>query len=249
MPEADTLYIKEFTPAPLQVSLVRSKRKTLAISVYPDLSVEAISPLASSTGDIVEKILKRRRWILRQQAYFKKLQSLAEPQLSLNGAETFYLGKQYRIKIYPCDQDRHASLQGRYLQVPVPDAKEHEIARIRITEWYRTRAKDYLSKRFEKVLSNHQHLKLPEVHLRVTLMKTRWGSCTASGTITLNPLLVLAASDLIDYVIVHELCHLKHPNHSKSFYQLMDKIQPDWKERKAKLDSFGAKLKSYPSPF
>lgn len=246
------LLISDFKPTPLEVTLIRSKRKTLAISVYPDQSVEAISPLESSPEEISGKILKRSRWIKRQQKYFKTLQAQEQSQLSLSGSEIYYLGRQYRLKYYTCDQNlpnQRALLKGKFLEVPSPDSADSETTRNRISDWYRWRANDYLQKRFVRQSEELSYLDLPASKLRIALMKTRWGSCTAKGSITLNPLLILASSNLIDYVIVHELCHLKYPNHGKKFVAILSQVLPDWKSRKAQLDTFGAKLKSLPSPF
>ncbi len=243
------LVIHDFKPQALEVAHKRAKRKTLAISVYPDQSVEALSPLDSSEQEVIDKILKRRRWIIRQQKYFKQLQASEQPGLIVTGAELHYLGRQYRLRIYSCDQGKKAALHGRHLDVPVEDRKDQGTVKKRISTWYRERANNYLTKRFQQHCIQYAHLDFPKPTLRISLMKTRWGSCTAKGTITLNPLLVLMPSNLIDYVIIHELCHLKHPNHSKAYYNLLTKTYPEWKVRKASLDTFGAKLKSIPSPF
>lgn len=243
------LIVEGFKPTPLAVEHKKARRRSLAISVYPDLSVEAISPLESSDEEVIEKILKRRRWIMKQQKYFRALQSEEQPNLTTTGAELYYLGKQYRLRIYSCDQKKQAALNGRYLNVPVNDSQDVDTVKQRLSQWYRERARIYLTKAFNENLVKHAHLSLPSSKLRLSLMKTRWGSCTATGTITLNPLLVLAPSSLIQYVIVHEICHLKHPDHSKAFYTLLTKTLPDWKKRKSALDLFGAKLKSLPSPF
>lgn len=243
------LIVKDFKPHALEVEYLKSKRKTLAISVYPDQSVEVISPLESSKQEVVDKVLKRRRWILKQQRYFRDLQSHEQHNLTITGAELHYLGRQYRLRIITCDQTRKAALHGRYLDVPVENSDDQDMVKKRISAWYRERAKNYLTKQFERLSIKHAQLKLPETILRISLMKTRWGSCTANGTVTLNPLLVLVPSNLIEYVIVHELCHLKHPNHSKAFYSLLTKTYPGWKKQKDALDAFGAKLKSLPSPF
>jgi predicted metal-dependent hydrolase len=77
---------------------------------------------------------------------------------------------------------------------------------------------------------------LPKVVVRQ--MRSRWGSCTARGKITLNLKLVMVPRQLIDYVIVHELCHLAEHNHSKGFYTLLSRVMPDWEERREKLERF-----------
>lgn len=241
--------IQDFKPHALEVEYKKAKRKTLAISVYPDQSVEVISPLDSSEQEMIDKVIKRRRWIIKQQKYFQDLQSHELGNLTITGAELHYLGRQYRLRIITCDKTTKAALHGRYLDVPVENSDDQSMVKKRISDWYRERAKNYLSKQFTRLRISHAQLNLPESSLRISLMKTRWGSCTANGTITLNPLLVLVPSNLIEYVIVHELCHLKHPNHSKAFYNLLTKTSPDWKKQKAALDAFGAKLKSLPSPF
>ncbi len=243
------LIIQNFRPHPLEVLYQKANRKTLAISVYPDQSVEVISPLTSSQQEVIEKILKRRRWILKQQKYFRNLQSHEQHNLTITGAELHYLGRQYRLRIITSNQTKKAALHGRYLDVPAENSDDLSTVKKRISDWYRERGKNYLRKQFERLLIKHAHLDLPETILRISLMKTRWGSCTANGTITLNPLLMLVPSHLIEYVIIHELCHLKYPNHSKAFYNLLTKTSPEWKKQKATLDVFGAKLKSLPSPF
>lgn len=239
------LHIAEFKPRPLDIDLIRAERRTLAISVYPDQRVEVVSPENATEEEISRKILKRRRWILRQQKYFRQLASPSvneQSQHLLSGAEVRYLGRQYRLKVELTETSKKASLHGRFLHVPIHNPDAPDAIRKSLSNWYRTRAGDYLPKRFEKVSTQHAHLALPIHQLRIRVMKTRWGSCTAKGTITLNPLLILAPSHLIDYVITHELCHLRHPNHSKAFYQLLETTLPDYQVRKSELDHFGARL-------
>ena len=72
--------------------------------------------------------------------------------------------------------------------------------------------------------------------MRLQVMKTQWGSCSPTGKLTLNPWLVKAPRDCIDYVILHELCHLKEHNHSPRFFKLLDRHMPAWRQRKARLD-------------
>jgi predicted metal-dependent hydrolase len=76
-----------------------------------------------------------------------------------------------------------------------------------------------------------------EPKLCIGKMKKRWGSCTGRGVIYLNPGLIKAPSHCIDYIITHELCHLKYPNHGKQFYSLMSRVMPDWGARKRRLES------------
>ncbi|MCF8081344.1 MAG: M48 family metallopeptidase, partial [Desulfobacterales bacterium] len=107
-----------------------------------------------------------------------------------------------------------------------------------VDSWYRTRAQDllhrYLAKCYE-VASRHG---VQKPLLSVRRMKRRWGSCTPKGRITLNTRLVQVPVHCIEYVIMHELCHLKEANHSKAFYSLLTRCQPDWRIRKEALNRF-----------
>jgi hypothetical protein len=105
-----------------------------------------------------------------------------------------------------------------------------------LKEWYRNKAAkiffDVLNSSFPK-FSNY---KIPFPVIQIRFMPKRWGSCTPSGKIILNPELIKAPKASIEYVITHELCHLIHPNHTKSFFNLQQKLMPDWKKWKQRLE-------------
>jgi len=127
-------------------------------------------------------------------------------------------------------------MKGGYICISLPNtADKNEIEKL-LKDWYRKHAK----KRFENYLTESflfmKKHGIPYPHLVVQEMKTRWGSCSNSGRITLNLNLIKHSSLCIQYVIVHELCHLKYHNHSKDFYNLLKKVMPDWEKRKYKLN-------------
>jgi len=104
-----------------------------------------------------------------------------------------------------------------------------------VRAWYRLKARDYFAYRIGVVAKS---LPWPqEVPLfRLKEMKTRWGTCAAGGTVTLNPFLIRASRDSIDYVITHELCHLREHNHSPEFFRLLSRAMPQWESVKRRLD-------------
>ncbi len=104
-----------------------------------DQSVEVISPLNSGKQEVIGKILLRRRWIIKQQRYFRDLQSHEQHNLTITGAELHYLGRQYRLRIITCDQTTKAALHGRYLDVPVESSDDQGMVKRRISDWYRER--------------------------------------------------------------------------------------------------------------
>ena len=105
-----------------------------------------------------------------------------------------------------------------------------------LNDWYRSKAKEVLQALLDEVM-----VKAPQFHgkiraMQVKAMPKRWGSCTPGGTITLNSELVKAPKACIEYVILHELCHLTHPNHTKQFYNLLTSLMPDWPKWKDRLE-------------
>jgi predicted metal-dependent hydrolase len=106
--------------------------------------------------------------------------------------------------------------------------------------WYRAEAKRIFSSRMAACFPRLAHLQVAYPTLSVRRMKARWGSCSSTGNIILNLKLIHLPLECIDYVIVHELCHLKEHNHSKRYYRLLEQILPDWRERRAALNAFSA---------
>jgi predicted metal-dependent hydrolase len=102
--------------------------------------------------------------------------------------------------------------------------------------WMRQRAADVLRERYEAAAIITARLGIPQPKLTIRSMQKRWGSHTASGRIILNDRLITAPRDCIDYVILHEICHVVEPNHSPRFFRLLRRFLPDWEQRKEMLD-------------
>ena len=210
-------------------------RRTLAIHVYPDGSVSVDAPQNAELTHIKQKVVKRARWIRRQQNIFERFPP-ALPTRNYLAGETFrYLGRQYLLKVVP-DLRNIVKLERGYIHAYIT-RNDPERIKFLVDEWYRNRSHAIFSERFklclklvEKININH------DGKYKLRTMKTRWGSCTKQGIITLNPELIAAPKFCIDYVITHELCHLIEPNHSKKFYKLLDCVMPDWEERRNKLN-------------
>jgi hypothetical protein len=104
--------------------------------------------------------------------------------------------------------------------------------------WYREHAQTVFAARIKICLDSARSLNIPSIGFVLRKMTRRWGSCTKAGTILLNPELVRVSVFCIDYVIMHELCHIRAHNHGPEFYRLLGRSMPDWERRKKKLDSF-----------
>ena len=216
----------------IEYKLHRSNRKTLGIIVTPQLEVVVKAPLEAEKDLIEGKIKKRSRWILRQLRIFERYHPLTKPKKHISGETHLYLGRQYRLKVMISDHSR-VRLMGAYIFVEAPASGD---VRNLLNEWYNKHAHQHFEKYINDYIDAITPLteKSPKLHLR--RMKKRWGSCSPSGNITLNPDLIQAPSDAVRYVVLHELCHLVHPRHDKKFYSLLSDFMPDWRNWKEILE-------------
>lgn len=219
----------------IDFALIRRERKTLAITVHPDLSIEVVAPSDADEEAILDKVANRGRWILRQHRQFMAWMPKPSPRNYQSGETHRYLGRQYRLKVIQSAQPS-VKLRGAFIEISVKDGSDRTQIKRALDHWYRSHAKDRFSQRLQEANAHLASYDLPEPKLRLLKMPKRWGSCTPKGEIILNPELIKAPNMCIDYVIFHELCHLRHPNHSKAFFQMLDAILPDWMKRKARLE-------------
>lgn len=225
----------QFGAAAISFRLNHARRKSLAISVLPDLSVVVTAPVGSDIELIKRKVKKRAAWILKQQDSFKAYLPTQPPRQYVRGETHLYLGKQYRLKIFEAEAES-VKLRGGYIHIGVKDKSNKDRVAGLFDRWLLSHARAQFERRLTVCWERlrKQEIVLPELRLRK--MQKRWGTCTQGGTIYLNPNLVKASSSCIDYVIIHELCHLKHAHHGKPFYDLLRRVLPDWEQRKARLE-------------
>ena len=219
--------------------LVFSARSTLAIHVHPDLSVLVEAPDGSQPAEIEKRLRKRAAWILRQQRDFQRYSLGFPPRQYVSGESYRYLGQQYRLKVIQNETEPESvHIDRDVLVVSVQDKQHKQRIANQVTGWYRRQAQFIFSERVALWLPHFARLNVSSPPILVREMRARWGSCTPRGAINLNLKLVMTPKTLIDYVIVHELCHLVEPNHGKSFFDLLARIMPNWEEQKEKLDRF-----------
>jgi predicted metal-dependent hydrolase len=219
----------------IDFSLTRSPRKTLAITAHPDLSISVVAPLDASPDKVIEKVQGRSRWILKERRQFLSWMPKPQPRAYQGGETHRYLGRQYQLKIVELPTST-VKLVGKYLTVATPDKRDTKAVEKAVKKWYRDRASVQFERQLSLCWKRVAAYKLPEPKLRLLSMRKRWGSCTSNGEIILNPDLVKSPVLCIEYVVMHELCHLRHPNHSRAFFNMLDAILPDWMARKERLE-------------
>lgn len=223
-----------------QITFERVKRQQakgkVLIKVLPDCQVVVSAPEDASSEAVLSAVKKRGRWIYEQRREFRKLLEYITPRQHISGESHHYLGKQYLLKVIEEPQQVQGVklLRGK-LEVTVRSKSSLKVKAL-LAEWYKARAKEVFAKRLEATLE-HALWVTERPPLCILTMQTQWGSCSPNGRITLNPHLVKAPRECIDYVILHELCHIAEHNHSERFYRLMSQVMPRWESIKDRLDS------------
>ena len=216
--------------------LNQDNRKSLKISVSPDMSIQVAAPNNIPEYKIIGKVQKKGGWIIKKLEYFRAFHPLRPPKKYVSGESHRYLGRQYRLKVMPNHKDE-VKLDGRYLYLYTRNKDNAKHNKEVLCGWYREKAMNRFQRMFEALYQRLKKYELNEPKLKVKTMKSRWGSCSArKETVTLNTELIKVPSHCIEYVIIHELCHMKHLNHNRSFYDFLALVMPDWIERKKRLE-------------
>jgi predicted metal-dependent hydrolase len=209
--------------------------RRLSIHVEPDGKVLVDGPAGTTKAEFLNAVRKRARWISEHVKAAKARMEHALPREYVSGEAVFYLGRRYQLKVIPVAKSpAEVRLRGRFLVVKVPTAGSSTV-REAIDAWYVERAREFLLQRLAEVAQPLRWVKaLPPTRLR--FMRVQWGSCSPQGRLTLHPWLVKAPRECVDYVLLHELCHLAHHNHGSNFYRALDRHMPNWRSVKERLD-------------
>ena len=231
------MHVIEFGSRRISYRLHRTDRKRLRIIVSPELTVDVYAPKTTSDEQIHQAVQKKAPWIARKLDKLETYHPLPAPKRYVSGETLVYLGRQYRLKAVKGSK-QPAKLLGRFLRVWVEDNNDTKSVKQAVDQWYRKRAREILGRYLEKCYTVASRHGVPEPLLVIRTMHRRWGSCSNKGRITINANLVKVPVHCIEYVIMHEMCHLKYNNHSKAFFSLLTRCQPDWRKRKEMLDRF-----------
>jgi len=208
-------------------------RRTLGIEVYPDQSVVVRAPLGCAEDVISARVRKRAAWISRQIADFQRYSPRTPQRQYVSGETHLYLGRQYRLKVVAGEP---ASVRMNRGQLIVTSAERADPDRVKamLHRWYLDHARLVFGEVLDQCLPRFKGY--PRPRLIVRAMQSRWGSLSQAGSMTLNVNLVRAPRACIEYVVVHELCHLQQCDHDAGFYRLLGRVMPDWEKRKQRLE-------------
>ena len=211
----------------LPVEVVRTKRKKTASIEIKDGLIRVLVPNSLTDKRVNSLLEERASWINKK----IRLQAEMPPYRSkeyVNGETFTYLGRNYRLKLVNTDTTT-TRLKNGYLEVP---AQSEKVIQASLADWYTSHA---LAKLEEKTGRYAKTLNVEPSSVTVKEYKSRWGSCSTSGDITYNWRIIMAPHRIVDYVVIHELCHLVELNHSDKYWKQVESLVPDYRERRAWL--------------
>lgn len=219
----------------IEFSLITCSRKTLEIAVHPDRSVVVKAPVQSDLSLIEAKVRRRARWIIQQLNYFKQFNPKTPERCYVSGETHLYLGRQYRLKV-ETGVIHSVKLSRGIIWVVSKNDVDQNAVKTSLNKWYSDKAKEELGESLDRCWQKFSRFGFKKPNLSIRRMSKRWGSLSRSGTMTLNSDLVKTSKNCIDYVVMHELCHLRYHDHSPEFYNLLESVSPNWEKVKHKLE-------------
>jgi len=224
--------------------VIQSRRKTIAISIDPDQKILVKAPVQISHDEIQKIVEKKAGWIVKKRKELAKRQAQKEPQELADGRQLWYQGNPYVLQILikadskKGNSGRNVELSAGKLMVYTEQGQEAEV-RKNLMQWYYEQAGQWICQRAEHY---NEDLKEPVNRICIKDQKSRWGSCSSKRNLNFNWRIIMAPPEVADYVVVHEMCHLKHLNHSPEFWKEVAGILPDYQERRKWLREHGSEL-------
>lgn len=221
------------------IKIIKEKRKSLAVEVYPNFSVVIKSPEQAKDFEIKDFIKRKTPWIEKQINYFKQF-NMPEDKIYESGSSALYLGRQYQVIIEKSLLRNIVKVFNNKIYILTPFTQKLDEINQAFSDWMIKRAETVFNERLNVCMKAFPDLKMPS--LKIRKLNKRWGSYLKKHEIVLNPALIKASKQAIDYVIYHELCHAYYPNHTEEFYNLLSLKMPNWEKVKEKME---LKLLSY----
>lgn len=227
-----------------EYEILRKKKKNIAIQITPDGIVRVTSPEYIEDSYIYDVVYKRADWIISKLKLVKDMNNTILNKVYSKGDGIVYQGKEYKLKVIDEDKVQEGiKLKCGEFEVRVnaelDDNEKEKHIREKLREWYKHEAFKVFK---ERTRFYSEILRLYPNNIRVKEQKSLWGSCSSKNNINFNWKLIMAPEAVLDYIVVHELCHLKHRDHSKNFWNLVEKIIPDYKEKRKWLKENGRSL-------
>ena len=223
-----------------EYQLIKQDRKTLSLTVTPDLRIIVKCPENADSERIESFLQKKWFWLEKQLSFFKKYQRKIYEKEYVSGEGYFYLGRQHKLLVRKGRGDTATLTRGQLTVHTIKSVSDSRHNKKLVDSWFANKTSRVFQDRFTEMLFKFDYKNTPKLSIRE--MKRRWGSFYNQDRIFLNPKLIHTSKDCIDYVITHELCHIKYKNHDKKFYELLNQKFPKWEKVKEKLETIGSSV-------
>jgi predicted metal-dependent hydrolase len=215
-------------------------RKSMEISVEPPNIVKVVAPQDTSEEVVLQKVKNKAAWIVQRLFLFKDMEYRKIEREMVNGESLMYLGRNYSLQLIidpKIKQPEVKLFHGKFF-ITAADKNEDSI-RASLEKWYRGKTLEKVT----ELVSYYQHyFKKKPAAIKVKEQQKRWASCTSKEELLFNWRCAMAPFPVLDYIVVHEMCHMYHMNHSQDFWDLLATIMPDYEPRKVWLRNFGVRM-------
>ncbi|MBN2667357.1 MAG: M48 family metallopeptidase [Bacteroidales bacterium] len=218
--------------------VIFSRRRSISITVSPDKGVIVKAPYRTPLKIIDGFIEEKSEWIRKALVKFSALTRIDRPEGYSDGDSILMYGKEYKLSLKP--DSKYSVRPGNDSTIEATWFRDNDplIIRGMLETWFSHVAKNKLPAEFTEVLLRHKEFGFRPTGLTVRKMKSRWGSCSSKGRIALSYDLIRLSKECREYVMIHELCHLKHHNHGAGFYNLLTEVLPGWKQTRAEIKRY-----------
>lgn len=224
----------------LEFNVIYKNRKTMSIEVDPSEEVTVISPLGVTESEIISKVKTKASWIIQKQYNMKAININKINKEAVNGESYMYLGRNYSLLLNMNNNSNNISVKlfrGKFV-VTTPTKNEEKI-KLALEVWYREKT---LLKVKERIKYFQPYFSYIPNDIKVKEQKKRWASCTSNNELLFNWRCSMAPANILDYIVLHEMTHMIHKDHSQEFWDRVAWIMPDYELRKEWLKNNGVRL-------
>lgn len=224
----------------IDFNLIYRNRKTMSIEVEPNGEVNATAPINTSQDEVIKLVKSKAKWIVKKQYEVSCINVNKINRETVNGESYMYLGRNYSLQLIYNNYIKEIDvklLRGKF--IVTTNTKDENKIKLALEKWYREKT---LKKVNERIKYYEHYFKDRVNDIKVKEQKKRWASCTKNNELLFNWRCVMAPSNVLDYIIVHEMCHMKCKNHSKEFWNEVMRVLPDYEYRRQWLKNNGIKL-------
>jgi predicted metal-dependent hydrolase len=222
----------------IRYRIIFSRRRTISIIISPDYGVVVKAPYMTTVGTVRRFVNEKSAWILKTLNGFNSLKRLDQVKGYSEGDSILLYGKEYKLRLFKSDKYSVRTTDDNTIEAGYSKDDNPLIIRAMLEEWFKHIAQDKIRLKFREILLKYSKYGFRPTDLVIRTMKKRWGSCSSKGKIAISYDLIRLDEIFAEYVIIHELCHLKHHNHSSNYYKLLSEVYPDWKKVRGELKKY-----------